>query len=204
MVNLFTKAPGNSIGRKKSVFSTDVLQQLDIKVEKEASTLTSYLLLTFWYSYIILKHIFKRGDHTTRILFFGPAACGISFPDQGLTCTLGTENTREMPTLNKKVQLLLTGKAPFSFSMKSFLLPLIKYNLIPLKSSQIFLFPPLIINHTKNTKKGTSVVSQSGPFNDSIFSRPQIVFPLYHSRNRSLDRLFREGAYVLLVKSIRP
>lgn len=149
MVNLFTKAPGNSIGRKKSVFSTDVLQQLDIKVEKEASTLTSYLLLTFWYSYIILKHIFKRGDHTTRVLFFGPAACGISFPDQGLTCTLGTENTREMPTLNKKVQLLLTGKAPFSFSMKSFLLPLIKYNLIPLKSSQIFLFPPLIINHTK-------------------------------------------------------
>lgn len=70
MVNLFTKAPGNSIGRKKSVFSTDVLQQLDIKVEKEASTLTSYLLLTFWYSYIILKHIFKRGYHTTRVLFF--------------------------------------------------------------------------------------------------------------------------------------
>ena len=67
--------------------------------------------------------------------------------------SLGTENTREMPTLNNKVQLFLTGKAPFSFSMKSFLLPLIKYNLIPLKSSQIFLFPTLIINHTKKYKE---------------------------------------------------
>ena len=83
MVNLFTKARGDSIGRMKSVFSTD--STTTTRHKSIEGSLHSNLIPTadIWYGYFILKHIFKRGDHATRVLFFGPAACGISCPWPG-------------------------------------------------------------------------------------------------------------------------
>lgn len=159
MVNLFTKGTSNSIGRKKSVFSTDVLQQLDIKVEKEASTLTSYLLLTFWYSYIILKHIFKRGYHTTRVLFWSSSLWDlISWPGINLHPRHWKHQRNAHPQQKSSITLNWKGPLFIFYEVFSFYL----FNQIQphsFKISQIFLFPPLIINHTQNTKKGTSVVS---------------------------------------------
>ena len=149
---------------------------------------------------------FLREVITLQEFFFSvQQLVGSHVPDQGLTCTLGTENNREKPTPYNKVQLFLTGKAPFPFSMKSFLLPLIKYNLIPLKSSQIFLFPPLIINHTKKYQErhfsSFLVWSIQSLHIQTTDCSPSVLFM---EREPRQTRLFREGAYILLAKSIRP